>query len=92
MCANDGYLPDMTNFSCRIARCASEGDNVNIIDVLKEYASRVPGLRERMGTNFARGHKEASGGIIRTEYFEILWGVMVESQSVHDSGTSAFAG
>lgn len=22
MCANDGYLPGMTNFSCRVARCA----------------------------------------------------------------------
>ena len=24
MCANDGYLPGMTNFSCRVAKCAKE--------------------------------------------------------------------
>lgn len=79
MCANDGYFPNMTNFSCRVAKCArgrikpsNEGDNhhsddeesqnpaVNIIEALIEYAGRVPGLREAMGENFARGHKEVS--------------------------------
>ncbi|TCD63557.1 hypothetical protein EIP91_005228 [Steccherinum ochraceum] len=99
MCANDGYLPNMTNFSCRVARCApARGGNastssdpqvpVNIIEVLIEYASRVPGLRESMGTNFARGHKEASGGIVRSEDFERLWSVMQESQTPQDDGGS----
>lgn len=72
MCANDGYLPEMTNFSCRVAKCAKErlrgtaagsedeqaGSGVNIIELLKEYAGREPGLLESMGDDFARGHKE----------------------------------
>ncbi|THH21433.1 hypothetical protein EUX98_g8386 [Antrodiella citrinella] len=92
MCANDTYLPgSMTNFSCRVARCASArsgGNAVDIIDTLKEYASRVSGLREGMGDNFARGHKEASGGIVRTDDFERLWGVMLESQPAQGQGES----
>jgi len=91
MCANDGYLPDLTNFSCRVARCAStrsNGKDVNIIDTLKEYASRVPGLPEDMGDNFARGHKEASGGIVRTEDFERLWDVMLKSQPAQGESES----
>ena len=61
MCANDGYSAGMTNFACRIAK--SGGGNhggVNIIEALQEYADRVPGLRETMGDDFARGHKEVS--------------------------------
>ena len=52
----------MTNFSCRIAKQAQakgHGEEaVDVIEKLLEYANRVPGLRERMGDNFARGHKE----------------------------------
>jgi len=98
MCANDGYLPDMTNFSCRVAKCArgrvrsstmktddeereEESASVNIIEILVEYAEKVPGLRDAMGDNFARGHKEASGGIVLTEHFEKLWSAMLESGS-----------
>ncbi|KAJ3534660.1 hypothetical protein NM688_g7102 [Phlebia brevispora] len=103
MCANDGYLPGMINFSCRVAKCAKErarmstkredegaadpGANaregageVNIIDVLRGYASREPGLLESMGDDFARGHREASGGIVRTEDFERLWSIMQSSE------------
>ena len=99
MCANNGYLSNMTNFSCRVARCAvtraaaassTSGKpaeaSVNIIAILTDYASRVSGLRESMGANFARGHKEASGGIVHTEDFERLWNVMLESQTVQDEG------
>ncbi|KAH8099884.1 DHH phosphoesterase [Cristinia sonorae] len=94
MCANDGYVPSSpsttTNFSCRVARCAASRSTmsvpVDIISTLKEYASRVPGLREAMGEDFARGHKEASGGIVRTEEFERLWGVMLESEGEGDGG------
>ena len=103
MCANDGYIPGMTNFSCRVAKCArerasasgtaSEGvgaDNeVNIIDVLREYASREPGLLQALGDNFARGHREASGGIVRTEDFERLWGIMQTAE--RKSGEGAFS-
>lgn len=86
MCANDGYLPGMTNFSCRVAKCAKErlktlgnesvaagkkrgmvglegdaggvGEQINIIAILNQYAVQESGLRESMGDNFARGHKE----------------------------------
>ena len=60
MCANDGYSPGMTNFACRVARSRKGGDEVDIIATLKEYAGRVPGLREAMGDDFARGHREVS--------------------------------
>ncbi|KAG8946401.1 hypothetical protein FRC04_011847 [Tulasnella sp. 424] len=85
MVANEGYLPEMVNFSCRIARCAyvragktnsSAAPPVDIIELLKSYADRdqpaegqLP-LRERIGDNFARGHKQASGGIVKIEHFE----------------------
>ncbi|KAI8993799.1 hypothetical protein BD414DRAFT_513472 [Trametes punicea] len=53
----------------------------DIIAILNEYASRVPGLGEAMGDDFARGHKQASGGIVRTEDFERLWQAMRDSQA-----------
>ncbi|KZT68522.1 DHH phosphoesterase [Daedalea quercina L-15889] len=82
MCANSGYLPGagMTNFACRVARCALPADNeaqaTSIPDVLRAYAARVPGLMESMGDDFARGHAQASGGIVSSENFERLWEVM----------------
>ncbi|KAI0111502.1 DHH phosphoesterase [Daldinia grandis] len=71
--ANEGYLPGMVNFSCRVPRSARVRDPpVNIIEVLKEIAARAPNptLRERLGESFARGHKEASGGIVPKAEFE----------------------
>jgi nanoRNase/pAp phosphatase (c-di-AMP/oligoRNAs hydrolase) len=78
MCANFGYLPGMVNFSCRIARCARNQDPpVNIIDSLKVAADlSTDGLRDRMGESFARGHKEASGGIVPVEAFEELMSLL----------------
>lgn len=72
MVANYGYLEGKVNFSCRIARCARNREPpVNIIDSLKAAAAlSTDGLRERMGESFARGHKEASGGIVPTAEFE----------------------
>lgn len=35
-----------------------------MIGLLKEYGDSIEGFRERVGDNFARGHKEATGGII----------------------------
>ena len=86
MCANDGYLPGMTNFSCRVAKCAIKTSTkdastsreksrktkldikntvdakvekeVNIIEALIGYAEKDSGLREAMGDDFARGHKQ----------------------------------
>ncbi|EXJ87871.1 hypothetical protein A1O1_04798 [Capronia coronata CBS 617.96] len=74
VCANSGYLPGMVNFSCRIARCARTRDPpVNIIDSLKAAAAlSTDGLKDRLGESFARGHKEASGGVVPVEAFEEL--------------------
>ena len=78
MVANTGYLPGMVNFSCRIARCARSRDPpVNIISSLKAVADLdTADLVERMGESFARGHKEASGGIIPAAEFEELMALM----------------
>ncbi|GKT50992.1 uncharacterized protein ColSpa_11173 [Colletotrichum spaethianum] len=77
--ANEGYLPDLVNFSCRVPRCARAKDPpVNIIEVLQDVAARAedPTLRERLGGSFARGHKEASGGIVPMAEFEELMAVL----------------
>jgi nanoRNase/pAp phosphatase (c-di-AMP/oligoRNAs hydrolase) len=73
--ANEGYLAGKVNFSCRIARCAKtrEGsDSVNIIEILKNMARRDERgtLMDELGESFARGHKEASGGIVPVDAFE----------------------
>lgn len=72
MVANYGYLPGKVNFSCRIARSARGRDPpVNIIESLKAAADlSTDGLRDRLGPSFARGHKEASGGIVDQEAFD----------------------
>ena len=78
MCANTGFLPGMVNFSCRIARCArSKEPPVNIIASLKAVADLDnTDLVQRMGESFARGHKEASGGIVPVAEFEELMALM----------------
>lgn len=78
MVANSGYRPGYVNFSCRIARSARLRDlPVNIITSLKEAANLDTGdLVERMGESFARGHKEASGGIVPAPEFEELMTLM----------------
>ncbi|KAK8127773.1 hypothetical protein PG984_008881 [Apiospora sp. TS-2023a] len=73
--ANEGYLPDLVNFSCRVPRSARAREPpVNIIEVLKGIADNAtdPTLRDRLGESFARGHKEASGGIVPRKEFEEL--------------------
>lgn len=75
MCANEGYLPGKVNFSCRVAKHARarEGDDkVNIIQTLESIVADDPDLRARFGESFARGHKEASGGIINVQEWEEL--------------------
>jgi hypothetical protein len=74
MMANYGYLPEKVNFSCRIAKCARGRDPpVNNISSLKAVANlNTTDLVQRLGDNFARGHKEASGGIVNTAEFEEL--------------------
>jgi hypothetical protein len=68
-CANTGFHldPNKVSFSCRIAsnlRSLPEGERPNLIALLKEYGDSIEGFRERVGDDFARGHKEATGGII----------------------------
>lgn len=77
--ANEGYLPGKVNFSCRVPRSARSRDPpVNIIEILREVADRAvdPTLRERLGESFARGHKEASGGIVPKAEFEELMDIL----------------
>ncbi|KAB8737500.1 hypothetical protein FH972_026459 [Carpinus fangiana] len=81
MVANDAYLPGKINFSCRVARCArtrEPPEEVDIIAALREIAARHTSgtLLERMGENFARGHVQASGGIVGVEEFEDLVATM----------------
>ncbi|CAN9369917.1 unnamed protein product [Alternaria alternata] len=81
MCANEGYLPDKVNFSCRAAKCArARGgeDKVDIISKLESIVADNSELRSRLGESFARGHKEASGGIVgkgEWEEFKKLMGI-----------------
>jgi hypothetical protein len=56
------------HFSCRIAASAkSRGETPNIIELLHEYAALDPeflnDLKAMGEEQFARGHKEASGGV-----------------------------
>lgn len=79
MVANEGYLPGMVNFSCRVPRCARTRQNpVDIIHILRGIADKAPDdtLRDRLGQSFARGHKEASGGIVPLKEFEELMEIM----------------
>jgi hypothetical protein len=75
MCANEGYLPGLVNFSCRVAkgaRARSGKEKVDIIKRLEGIVANDKDLRERLGENFARGHKEASGGIVKKAEWEEL--------------------
>ncbi|KAF9775882.1 hypothetical protein IL306_005990 [Fusarium sp. DS 682] len=90
MVANEGYLPGLVNFSCRIPKCARDRDPpVNIIEILGEEASRAknPTLRERLGESFARGHKEASGGIVPKAEFEEFMEVLGVGEAKRPSGS-----
>ncbi|OTA94338.1 hypothetical protein M434DRAFT_394886 [Hypoxylon sp. CO27-5] len=88
--ANEGYLPGMVNFSCRIPRSARARDPpVNIIEVLKGIAAKAPNptLRERLGESFARGHKEASGGIVPKAEFEEFMDILEIGKKPKDSSS-----
>jgi hypothetical protein len=85
MCANEGYLPGLVNFSCRVAKGARarEGDEkVDIIKTLEGIVANHPDLRARLGESFARGHKEASGGIVKKEEWEELKKIMGVGENV----------
>jgi hypothetical protein len=85
MCANEGYLPGMVNFSCRVAKSmrARDGeDKIDIIKKLKGIVAHDPELRARLGESFARGHKEASGGIVKKAEWDELWKLMGVGENV----------
>lgn len=91
MVANYGYLRGKVNFSCRVARCARGRDPpVNIIESLKAVANLdTTDLVERLGENFARGHKEASGGIVNSAEFEELCKLMKVGEKAEKSEQEA---
>lgn len=79
MVANEGYLPGLVNFSCRVPRSARVREEpVNIIHILQGIVDKAPDdtLKGRLGESFARGHKEASGGIVPIKEFEELMDIM----------------
>jgi len=81
--ANQGCLPGLVNFSCRIPRCASAHEpSINIIESLRAIVVCCTDetLRQKLGESFARGHKEASGGIVGRNEFEELMGVLRDGE------------
>ena len=46
----------------------------NLIALLEEYGSAIDGFRDRVGDDFARGHKEATGGIIAKRRIHLVIG------------------
>ncbi|KAI5848399.1 DHH phosphoesterase [Tricharina praecox] len=75
MAANTGYVEGKVNFSCRMARSAKPPDGesgVDIIAMLSEYAAKDQWLLENVGTEFANGHKQATGGSLRKDVWEMF--------------------
>ncbi|GAA6039530.1 hypothetical protein JCM8097_008370 [Rhodosporidiobolus ruineniae] len=80
MCANTGYTPGYVHFSCRAPRRSSSDDSssppVDLIAFLRSLRpacnALAPGWSARVGEDFARGHREATGGIIPVEEFDVL--------------------
>ncbi|KAG9496110.1 hypothetical protein J7337_012686 [Fusarium musae] len=73
MVANEGYARGFVNYSCRVPTCARGRDPpVNIPEILVQAAEEAEddSLRERLGTRFGGGHKNASGGMIPQAAFE----------------------
>jgi hypothetical protein len=68
-------VPGRVNFSVRLARRNPIAKDTNLIELLKEYASKTESLRTKLLTDdeeihFARGHREASGGSLDPEVWE----------------------
>ncbi|WYZ38055.1 hypothetical protein EsH8_II_001561 [Colletotrichum jinshuiense] len=83
--ANEGYLPGLVSFSCRVpCRARSRDPPVNIIAILQNLAASAkdPTLRRRLGDSFARGHKVATGGLVPKAEFEELVAVLEVGEKV----------
>jgi len=77
--ANSAYLPGKVNFSCRVARSArARQPPVDIIARLKLVAGQHESgtLLQRLGEDFAKGHVQASGGIVGESEFAQLMDVL----------------
>jgi len=76
MVENQGHHPDpeMTSFSCRICstlRRLPEDQQPNLRDLLNEYGAMTSDdFLDTVGADFARGHNQATGGIIKLALFE----------------------
>jgi len=96
MVANSTYHPSgqHTNFSCRILNSLKklpDNERPNLIQMLKEYGGKVENSElffERVGGDFAKGHKEATGGIILSSDFELLVEAMEIGVKPDPSGSS----
>ncbi|GJN94050.1 hypothetical protein Rhopal_007113-T1 [Rhodotorula paludigena] len=75
MCANTGYTPGFVHFSCRAPR-RDTSSPVDLIAFLRSLAPQCDALSlgwsARVGEDFARGHREATGGIIPRDEFDVL--------------------
>lgn len=75
---NPSHHPDpgLVSFSCRIPssfRKVTETAGPNLQQLLKNYGAKVDdGFLARVGDDYARGHKQATGGIISKAEFELL--------------------
>ncbi len=85
--ANRGYMPGRVHFSCRIPKNrrddAGTEREVNIINLLKEYAALDPELEPKLlKDSFANGHKEASGGALPVDLWDALYKTMQIGEAV----------
>ncbi|BFZ57007.1 hypothetical protein PYCC9005_004057 [Savitreella phatthalungensis] len=90
MVANKGYMPGKVHFSCRIPKFRRHLDGtpdaVDLQQVLKEYAARDPDLAttlQQMGS-FAKGHREASGGVLPNDLWDKLYDTMEIGPSIRE--------
>jgi hypothetical protein len=83
MAANGGYIPGKVNFSCRVVKGK---EDVDIIEMLHEYAARDHWLAENVGEDWGRGHKASSGGSVTKE----VWKAFLDhGLQVQKTGTQA---
>lgn len=82
MVANKGYMDGKVHFSCRIPKFRRHLDGtedaIDLQQTLKDYASRNPDLARRLQElgSFAKGHREASGGVLDIDLWEQLYATM----------------
>ncbi|KAF7416418.1 hypothetical protein PC9H_002684 [Pleurotus ostreatus] len=78
MVVNPSHHPDpnLVSFSCRIPaslRKVAETAQPDLQQLLKDYGAKVDDVfMARVGDDYARGHKQATGGIIPRAEFELL--------------------